>query len=819
MSRHVHQQRVAVGEQAKAVGYKERKRTDSLGHVESQCTHKSVVGRMDLPSEYSLSQLLEKDNILFQRCMVHCQDQGIWYGTGGSDPTAKDIVTAMVGNWSEVASKLKCSATALLEWRICCIQDFIICDSTLSPRLASWLTAHCRAVLLLITKQHGGMCLTLPPRVYPRIQLAVLPESTVFTKSTLADLDFRNSSQAVKLTKQSRLSHLLTKALPRRCQIRELQRFICDYCKVDLLVHDFMNRITLCSLLGLYDHCKHVSTFMPMFYTTVCLLYNKEQLPVHQSFSLFVMREYLVYKTRSIPALHACLCRHFNWITLENFTICTMNKIRLLWGQVQMPAFSSIGECWSPSTQQVAKTALLEFFTKATKITSTAVSQLNKMLTRLIHSHKPQSREWEDLLKMLSKVIDNEHDVSHTQSKETGSMERVYQTHLCTIDRRNEVARQTHPSGAACLKGVQNRLRNVGFKEESIGVFNVIMQLWHANEPVSKLQQYMCSICQRHKDLLVFIFHELYMVSMHFKAHIHELPLSVTMRQIVAADKAWKSMGGVQHSICSGVVLFCQSCGHIKTACIPGGTLHDKQTLVTGSFIKEQTVCPMKRMRFLKNNHGSNRVVVDDDEQRLYCEMGEYIEGQSVPLWQDGGQSTHQAVDGGAVQFNPKRQKSSNTRYATLSKLHCHRHTVHAINGMGTLIECKNALYMFCVECSRLMAFQEDVVCSFCNSIKRNKNLIFDCVCCGSECHIGAAKERQNDLAVAPLVRTTMHVDVWEASIVSTCKLCHRCSHTWSKHVHLYTQTTPLVNDFKTRVKDCILKKLIEKQRRMFKKR
>ena len=56
--------------------------------------------------------------------------------------------------------------------------------------------------------------------------------------------------------KMQPIVHLMCKALPQRCQIRNLREIISNYCQTDDLVHEFMRSALICSLLGMYQHCK-----------------------------------------------------------------------------------------------------------------------------------------------------------------------------------------------------------------------------------------------------------------------------------------------------------------------------------------------------------------------------------------------------------------------------------------------------------------------------------------------------------------------------------------------------------------------------------
>ena len=55
--------------------------------------------------------------------------------------------------------------------------------------------------------------------------------------------------------------HILSKALPQRCQYRNLKEICIDYCKKHPTILKWLERCILCSLGGYYPHCQDIIPF------------------------------------------------------------------------------------------------------------------------------------------------------------------------------------------------------------------------------------------------------------------------------------------------------------------------------------------------------------------------------------------------------------------------------------------------------------------------------------------------------------------------------------------------------------------------------
>ena len=89
---------------------------------------------------------------------------------------------------------------------------------TLRQTIVAWLTAHIPAYLYLQAKSQK-----LPSSRYPTMRLSVGPHLLPDMSGAIQLLDFNNVFGS-KSDMPSAFAHIMSKALPRRCQIRELSQ-------------------------------------------------------------------------------------------------------------------------------------------------------------------------------------------------------------------------------------------------------------------------------------------------------------------------------------------------------------------------------------------------------------------------------------------------------------------------------------------------------------------------------------------------------------------------------------------------------------------
>lgn len=136
--------------------------------------------------------------------------------------------------------------------------------------------------------------------------------------------------------KMQPIVHLMCKALPQRCQIRNLREIISNYCKTDDLVHEFMRSALLCSLLGMYKHCRFRPSWKVRKKLIRKFIYSKPNrmqlqewlFTSYQHLLFYIIKEFLTYSMYLIPALYSELCTTYKWNVFEKTVHTSMDSVR-----------------------------------------------------------------------------------------------------------------------------------------------------------------------------------------------------------------------------------------------------------------------------------------------------------------------------------------------------------------------------------------------------------------------------------------------------------------------------------------------------------
>jgi len=146
------------------------------------------------------------------------------------------------------------------------------------------------------------------------------------------DCSFWNENK----TKMKPIVHLMCKALPQRCQIRNLREIISNYCQTDDTVHEFMRSALLCSLLGMYEHCQFRLSWDSRKCVIRRLIYsnpNRTQLQEwlftnYQHLLFYTIKEFMTFSMPMIPALYDELCVTYKWNIFESTVRTAMDRAR-----------------------------------------------------------------------------------------------------------------------------------------------------------------------------------------------------------------------------------------------------------------------------------------------------------------------------------------------------------------------------------------------------------------------------------------------------------------------------------------------------------
>ena len=129
--------------------------------------------------------------------------------------------------------------------------------------------------------------------------------------------------------------HILSKALPQRCQYRNLKEICMEYCKKERGVLDWLKVCIECSLGGYYPHCEDIVPFwVRISLYQGCIASTKKTwirwIERNGYLLFYIIKEYLVFAVRYEPALYEVVCGTYYWEEFEQTTKKAMRAVRRL---------------------------------------------------------------------------------------------------------------------------------------------------------------------------------------------------------------------------------------------------------------------------------------------------------------------------------------------------------------------------------------------------------------------------------------------------------------------------------------------------------
>lgn len=162
---------------------------------------------------------------------------------------------------------------------------------------------------------------TLDDKLLPLIISEVLPPSKSPTKHPIL--------------------HLLSKAQPQRCQIRNLKEIIINYCNESDETYAFIMMIMRNSLFGLYECAQEKLCFQgrlciyKSFISQLCSksfftrwFRNGAKNSSHQIYIFYALKEYLINAIRDCPSVYKVLDKRYEWSRFHKQCVAFMDSTR-----------------------------------------------------------------------------------------------------------------------------------------------------------------------------------------------------------------------------------------------------------------------------------------------------------------------------------------------------------------------------------------------------------------------------------------------------------------------------------------------------------
>ena len=137
---------------------------------------------------------------------------------------------------------------------------------------------------------------------------------------------------------KDKILHTLSKALPQRCQIRNLKDIIINYVSDSDEFFYFLLEVIKASLFGTYRHCEKCLNFEARSVLYKCFLTQMSSKAFfikwfrngndHQVLIFFCLKEYLVQTVREVSPVFEIVDHLYGWSKFDTQVINYMNKIR-----------------------------------------------------------------------------------------------------------------------------------------------------------------------------------------------------------------------------------------------------------------------------------------------------------------------------------------------------------------------------------------------------------------------------------------------------------------------------------------------------------
>jgi len=442
-------------------------------------------------------------------------------------------------------------------------------------------------------------------------------------------------------TKTNPIVHLISKALPQRCTIRNLREIISNYCRKHDDVYDFVIGCLKCSLLGLYKNCSLRPSFLVRM--KIIHVFNNTNKPMmlqwmmkdHQQLLFYIIKEFLIFAVKQIPSIYSEIKERYNWQNFETCVSTAMNKVR---------------ECNNFDENQPLK--------------FTGVEQMLIVINKqqIHHLYRPAKHT---LAKQIITESDKIDDNAHVKICRTEFTSEYRDLIYTMAIRHNDtsipfewleyfnISKKTINS----LNLVQNTYNDDGSK---ISLKPLLLTLSRYEfEAVRDL----CEMFDRRENVRLFT-----------------LPVHIYVAQCIALRKKYKIKNGEEIPDFAQEALVCLHCKTFK------------------SFVNINDGTKVSNLYA----YGHSKVLVDDETMEVFCgKRCDKVDGKKRHHYQD--YSTFTSEDTMNENLARYRKRCAKEERKDMRNLICSRTPLTAINLLGRFLQFYDTLYTICPSCANFM--------------------------------------------------------------------------------------------------------------------
>jgi len=480
-------------------------------------------------------------------------------------------------------------------------------------------------------------------------------------------------------TKMKPIVHLMCKALPQRCQIRNLREIISNYCQTDDTVHEFMRTALLCSLLGMYEHCQFRLSWSARKEIIRRLIYskpNRTQLQEwlftnYQHLLFYTIKEFMTFSMPMIPALYDELCVTYKWNIFEKTVRSAMDRAReTVQNNVQV---SSSIQDWMEHVENaliiVNKQQLVHLYRPQRQtFCQTVLTMCNRMdeQTRNTDIYSVFSVEYVSLLRRMTQRVPRKH--IHIEWLKYFNVQQTAIDSLCNMYK--------HVSQNAFRSDLRKLLTTLSRHD-----FEAVRALFAAFR-------------QTHSVIRVF----------HLPKHYYEA-------QCVALRRRYGLVPGEELQDHVGQVYLCLSCNAFK------GFIVNKDSKVNNLFA-----------------NGHSKIIVDDETLKCYC--GRRSEKSDTKKRNRIDVEAFSTVTERTELSKRQQKKEWKMAKKNVQNQRCADTECMQVNITGCLLQFYDQLYLFCPSCANPTTFhseQHDKYGFTCSQCRKGGTLFthVSCSICG----------------------------------------------------------------------------------------
>lgn len=209
--------------------------------------------------------------------------------------------------------------------------------------------------------------------------------------------------------KNNPLVHLISKALPQRCTIRNLSEILREYCRKHDYVFNFCIACMKASLLGLYKHAtirpnfKIRKSLINVFNTKSKNEFLQWMLLGHQQLLFYIIKEFLVFGCKLIPSLYCEIQVRYSWDKFEDGVLSAMNSVRTYshWDEEHPLDFKNVEMMLAAEN----KSQIHNLYRPVkAPFASTVITECDRLDEErcITHTRQKISREWTDLMYQIA---------------------------------------------------------------------------------------------------------------------------------------------------------------------------------------------------------------------------------------------------------------------------------------------------------------------------------------------------------------------------------------------------------------------------------